>query len=673
MIDFAVPPPQAVSAEHQAVQQAIGCARADTSALAVVQLPPGAGKSTLARDEAVQLLLDGHLRRVLWAVRETRSVNSLGREALAEFKRLTAGTPIRCDLVLGREAASSAANHRRSRVWPIDPCIKIISHAHLPLMMDSGLGTSALVAADLLIIDEDPADSLIDHHIYHLDALTTHRAPGDRISECMVSMGVPSDIAACGTAYRTFDGRKGADIWHGDSFWETLHNQLGHVTVADVDAFITTLSACAASGSVPLRSQQLDLIRTAFVQDHVAPVPSPRFSLSWSGGIAALEVYVRLTWCLDLPVVVLDAYADAWKYSPLFREREVQVFGGDVQGKSPTFHSANQYLAALDTTNFRTGRQRELLRRILQEIRAYRRAQASPRPTLLVAHKEVLESTEFERLGREVFGSAWGTDVKVQHWHAGRGKNEFEGYDIFALTRPKLSKRFREFTMGALEPYDPDQRELLHQLEEQSEFLQTMQRNRQGKFPAHDRPINVLLWDHPGAQDYQPHLRHTKKSCKPDWRDQAAAVLTALRDRVGGVPHAALYVAGLLRPGADRDVKIPPELERGIQRVLSVAGTLPSLASMTESGARKALPALLEELGLVKVTIHLSGAGKGQATVMKYYVPSTEADPKAAAQAVAAELQRQGSVSSVTAQAQCLETDDSSAAATSGAYSSAAS
>ncbi|MDV6373407.1 hypothetical protein, partial [Deinococcus arenicola] len=153
---FAVAPPPELSAEHQAVQQAIKCALADPSALAVVRLPPGAGKSTLARDDAVQLL-DGHLHRVLWAVRETRSVNSLGREALAEFERLTAGTPIRCDLVLGRDAASSTASHRRNLGWPTEPCIKVISHAHLPLMMDGGLKTSALSAADLLIIDEDPA------------------------------------------------------------------------------------------------------------------------------------------------------------------------------------------------------------------------------------------------------------------------------------------------------------------------------------------------------------------------------------------------------------------------------------------------------------------------------------------------------------------------------------
>ena len=537
-------PSQELSAEHQAVQQAITCALTDPSALAVVRLPPGAGKSTLARDDAVQLLLDGHLRRVLWAVRETRSVNSLGREALAEFERLTAGTPIRCELVLGRDAASSTASHRRSLVWPTEPCIKVISHAHLPLMMDGGLGTSALSAADLLIIDEDPADSLIDRHIFRLDALTTHRTPGDRISGCLVSMGVPSAIVECGTAYRTFDGINGADIWYGDSFWETLRTQLGHVTAADLDAFIATLSACGASGGVPLRSQQLDLIRAAFVEDQAAPVVSPRFSLSWSDRVVALEIYVRVPWCLDLPVVVLDAYADARKYSPLFRERGVQVFGGDVQGQSLTFHSANRHLAALDTTNFRNGRQPELLRRILQEIQAYRRAQASPRPTLLVAHKEVLEAPEFDRLGRKIFGSAWGTDVKVQHWHAGRGKNEFEGHDIFALTRPKLSKRFREFTMGALEPYDPARRKLLHLLEEQSEFLQTMQRNRQGKFPAHNRPINVLLWEDPSALDYEPHLRHIKKSRRPDWRDQAAAVLTALRDQVGGAPHAACMLPG---------------------------------------------------------------------------------------------------------------------------------
>jgi hypothetical protein len=256
-------------------------------------------------------------------------------------------------------------------------------------------------------------------------------------------------------------------------------------------------------------------------------------------------------------------------------------------------------------------------------------------------------------------GSVFGEQVK------------FEGYDIFALTQPRLSKRFCEFTMGALEPYAPTRRALLHQLEEQSEFLQTMHRNRQIKFPAHDRPINVLLWDHPGALPYLPHLRHIKKSRKPDWRDQAAAVLLALRDQVGGVPHAALYVAGLLRPGTGRTVRTPPELERGIQSVLSAAGPAQSFESMTENGARKALKALVEELGLMEVKISPSGASLGQVS-MKYYVPSTETDPKAAAYVVEAELRRRGGVSGVAVQAECPGADGSNAAASSGTCSSAA-
>ena len=74
----------------------------------------------------------------------------------------------------------------------------------------------------------------------------------------------------------------------------------------------------------------------------------------------------------------------------------------------------------------------------------------------------------------------------------------------------------------------------------------------------------------------------------------------------------------------------------------------------------------------MKIKISLSGGVKGQATTMTCYVPSTEADPKAAAQAVEAELRRQRAVSSVAVQAECPGADDSSAAASSGAYSSAA-
>ena len=235
-------PSQETSAEQQAVQQAIKCALADTSALAVVRLPPGAGKSTLARKEAVQRILDGHLNRILWAVRETTSETSLGREALEDFEKQTVGTGIRCDLVLGRKAAPDSASYIGSLEWPAEPCIKVISHAHLSLLMDASLPTSALSAAELLFIDEDPASSLIANHTFRLNALKKRCLPGDRISQFLLSVDVPSVIEESGTSYQTFDGRKGMKAWLGDPFWKALRQHRRPVTEDDLEAFIATLA-----------------------------------------------------------------------------------------------------------------------------------------------------------------------------------------------------------------------------------------------------------------------------------------------------------------------------------------------------------------------------------------------------------------------------------------------
>lgn len=640
-------------------------------------MAPGQGKSTQAQREVVDRLMSGEVRRVLWAVRETNKATSLGRQALADFKKRTAGTDIQCDLVLGREASRndelSEADYAQTMAWPETPCIKVISHAHLPLLMDPGLRIAGLADADLLVIDEDPSDSLLEHHAFALDALARHQHPSDRITPVLLSCSTQEAAVAQGAAiheYWSFDKWKGADTWYGPTFWSALLAALGPLSSADIDAFLETLAACPpAQKDKPmlLRGQQLDAIRDALTEDHVSRNPSGRFALCWGEQGVTLDVYVRTPWQLNMPALVLDAYAANEKYTPLFQERRVAVLdAGDAAGP-PQLHSMGSALARLDATNFRNGRQPDLPRRCLLEIRAYRDAQPDPRPTLLVGHKEIIEDESFITLGQSIFAEGWGTLVETQHWHAGRGKNDFRGYDIFALTRPMISKRHRDFRMAALAPHDPDLRQRLYQMDSDSEFLQTMHRNRQSHFPAECRPINVLFFDHPDAEPYTPHLHHTRGSTRPDWRDHATDVLVAFRDRLRGLPHAALHLAGLVRPEKSRSIKTPADLARGIREVLEDAGLDKlSAKSMSEKAATKALAPLLAELGLVGAEIAPVAGVRGQSK-MKYYVSGAASDPKETAKAIETALRHYGAPH--PPQAECAATDPERAAASSGARS----
>lgn len=657
-----------VSPPGSLVSKAVTSALADPAAVRIVRMAPGQGKSTQAQQELVNRLLAGEVRRVLWAVRETKAQTSLGRQALAAFT----GTTIQCDLVLGAQASASPAAYRAALKWPEGPCIKIISHAHLPLLMDPGLGPATLADADLLLIDEDPSSSLLEQHTFHLESLARHQTVGDRITAYLVDCAAMDTVRAQGGApheYRSFDKRKGADIWSGETFWAALRTQLGPLSSADIDAFMATLASLPTPHLTGLRQPQLEVIRAALTEDSAAAHPSGRFALSWSDQGVTLDVHVRIPWQLDLPAVVLDAYAAPEKYVPLFQERRVEVLDSGDPVRPPHLHSTHRALPQLDATNFRNGRQPHLLRRYFQEVHAYRQAQPSPRRTLLVAHKEIIEHPTFRALGETFFGSEWGTTVETQHWHAGRGNNDFKGYDIFALTRPVLSKRHRDFTLAALAPHDAALRERLHQLDGESEFLQTMHRNRQGHFLAADAPLNVLFWDHSGAQAYPLHLHHTRGSSNPDWRDHAYAVLVAFRDHLGGLPHAALHLAGLVRPEAGRSLKTPPALEQGILKALDAMGFAEAFPQpMSERGAKKALVSLLIDLGLTDTVIAPAGAAQGQSR-MKYYVQAGAGSLKEAAQSVEAALRVQGIPAGVLFQAECAAPVTPREAASSGAAS----
>ncbi|NTY00451.1 hypothetical protein [Deinococcus sp. JMULE3] len=655
-------PPAALDAQ---IHAAVSTALTAPQAVVVVRMAPGQGKTTMTQQDVVQRLAVGSVHRVLWAARETVKGDSLGREALSNIQAEIArtGAPIQCDLVLGRDHVSPA-EYEDALTWPEGPCIKIISHAHLPLLMETGLKTGDLATADLLVIDEDPSGQLIRSHAVPLTTLSAHSAPEDRVTRHLARYVDPDTVTAAGgelRGYQSFDGSRGGQAWFGETFW----TDLGRLTEADRAAFLTTLAACPTAA--PLRPGHLGAIRQALEEDEARQGPSGRFAVYFDTQ-ATLKIHVRTPWTSPIPTVVLDAYAETDLYRPLFQERTVRLVEVGDPAAPLLIQQAGHVLARLDPTNFRRGRQPELLRRIFQEIQAHRAATPNPRETLLVAHKEIIEDARFDAEGRAVFGEDWGTCVRTQHWYAGRGKNEFEGYDLFALSQPLVSTQHRDLTLSALAPHRPEDREALHRLHDRSELLQTLHRNRQGRFPVSAAPLNVVFWDQVDAATYVPRLRHKRGSTNPLWRDRAHDVLQALLGRLGGVPKIALFVAGLESPDSRRTPQVPAAMRAGILQVLRDAGIdAPFTTPMSARGARKALEPILDALNLTSVDLTPTERVRGQSRAGFYVTPAP--DPAAAARAAETALL---SLGRSTLQAAETGTLADSEAARSGADSSSA-
>ncbi|WP_412030508.1 hypothetical protein [Deinococcus yunweiensis] len=148
--------------------------------LSVAVAPPGAGKSTQARRAIAALTRTGTLRRVVWMTPGTLSRNgvaSLADEARADF--LACGVP--ATVIYGRahftrlnpDAVGEKRHSGRTFqtqyleqfTWPQGPSVKLMSHAHLPVLYGAGIappGAAArLEVPDLVVIDEDPGGSLI--------------------------------------------------------------------------------------------------------------------------------------------------------------------------------------------------------------------------------------------------------------------------------------------------------------------------------------------------------------------------------------------------------------------------------------------------------------------------------------------------------------------------------
>jgi len=136
----------------------------------VVKIPPGLGKTSGMMRAICRLSRQSAPLRVLWFVRESRTLDesgkeklSLGRDALREFRELGA----RVRVIQSGQGGGRAWPRKSSvRPGPHRPEVRILAHAYLPILLGPALPRAKpvwmrqlLEGTDLIVIDEDPSQA----------------------------------------------------------------------------------------------------------------------------------------------------------------------------------------------------------------------------------------------------------------------------------------------------------------------------------------------------------------------------------------------------------------------------------------------------------------------------------------------------------------------------------
>lgn len=352
----------------------------------VLRMPPGLGKTTSIQNALKRFatglasgqnekagvfsqLQEAGVRRVLWATRETVADDSLGAEAECAFLECCR---IRVERVLGLEALERSGHGEGKARWmrnrraqwqqlvsPQTVEIKIISHAHLPLIFGSPRVIGPLRdlrQADLLIIDEDPGAALMlrstlvarkdkppvpnselpSHSSLALSAQDFARLLHDSgisavpaqalLAQWQVAFDHPELQTRYGTRSRQPPHQEGQDAGlHGEAFWhlmrscqregacwETLARQLGEKWG---DRAHARQVAQAFKDDLAAFDDKQITMRFGFYQSTHSPLML-RFNL-----LQPLHLWHRKRGSrekIHLPTLVLDAYACEPYYSRLF-------------------------------------------------------------------------------------------------------------------------------------------------------------------------------------------------------------------------------------------------------------------------------------------------------------------------------------------------------------------
>jgi len=234
--------------------------------------------------------------------------------------------------------------------------------------------------------------------------------------------------------------------------------------------------------------------------------------------------------------------------------------------------------------------------------------------------------------------------LKLGHWHAGRGSNSHAGADVYALHRPHLNRRHKEYTLTALYTQygEAAARERLDKYLIAAEALQMLHRGRQTRV-AHGlpRPRVVFALELQKAQillapfqervtlhEYVPRLSYMPWSNNPRWRDGMTSLVKELLVFFpSGLPRSLLESLPLHKGKNNCKDRIRVRLQHLAKScpptsALYLAICRPEewpYTSVTMAGSGKSRNVeqkLMEDLGLHH--IHLPGPENGR---LVYYVP----------------------------------------------------
>lgn len=623
----------------------------------VVKASPGQGKTHSTVEALADLLHTGSVTRILWAVRETVADKSLGQEAHSKLKAaglqttLVQGRPVirkavmRSTLTWGPTSRGRVQQlHRDQFHWSGAPEVKIISHAHLPLIYGKdarsrgGRHLQQLRAAQLLVIDEDPSDVfLVDETLLktrdnararanlRLNA-SFFEAKRDDVSQAFMQL---FQRAAAGEfnseARRT--GRQHS--LSGAPFLKALLDTLPARPAWPTFARNLGLTAYFGYGSniSPWVAQHL---RHALKDYERGLPPSAQFGLTWFSQNPRPELRFNLSQYRAFPtsVLILDAYAHRLHYEAAFRPSPIEIH---AVGPNLTLEVAVAPGTGRQRSRVRSHQDTEHLLNLMEQVLDYAATHGN---TLLLCHKDTREPYR-QALAQALACVPLPTDTAVQthHWKAGRGSNQWEGWNIIALEDFHYPQHCAQHTLTALYPYDTagdaQLRATLAGLHRVSEQLQMLHRGRQTLATTRGwrhTPGVTLLYDMDfGLLNSEVRRTGSVHFTRPDQRTtrprfsrvitQVSRELTTL---LGGIPLSLFEVLDLEQRKATMKPETRAHLtEKLRQLTLASPHALPILRAWCTTGA---LPPCTQTRAVQATSRHaLTSAIQASAPALQLY------------------------------------------------------
>lgn len=596
----------------------------------IVRAAPGQGKTRSTVLALADLLAGGGVQRVLWAVRETTGEDSLGRQAANDLKN--AG--LVASVVYGRGETLLAHLHRgagwrvaaettyrQQFAWQTGPEVKVISHAHLPLIYGKdarsaqGQSLADLRKAELLIVDEDPSDVfLLDQNIINQGRNRNARAylrlnsvffkaREDGISAALrtlLARAAAGDFDAEARSWG-FPGNRTYSLT-GAGFWEALAGELP--PAPSWGDFAQTLKTTAKFGyGTGIAPWVVSRMHSAFRTHTAGGGSSAQFGLTWPERHqerAELDVQLRFNVSQYRPikcsVVVLDAYAQPTVYAAAFRPSPTCVH---EVGPGTVLEVTMVPGAGRHRTDVARGLGSEHVLALMEQVVEYARNHGN---TLLLCYKNTKSSYQvaLDR-ARELAPLPPGVQLELQHWRAGRGSNDWEGWNVIALEEFAFPREYAEHALSALVPQDGDasrlERQTIQHLHSASETLQMLYRGRQtlavqrGWLRAPDvltlYPLNLYELSSMATTRASTVLFSSpaRRTTRPRFAQAVGVYTTELHALLGGVPMMTFRAVGLEDRKAQVSEVTLDHIRAKLRLLIRASSTpLPNLTSWAETG-----------------------------------------------------------------------------------------